>query len=88
MYCKSKFITFGQIIYVVLIVAKCIVNGINSETNGAISCVLIVAKCIVNRVQADIKNPIKLVLIVAKCIVNLKVQNVWNKGWGINSSKI
>ena len=47
-YCKLVLVLIVGFDRFVLIVAKCIVNGINSETNGAISCVLIVAKCIVN----------------------------------------
>ena len=58
------------------------------KNKGNLKNVLIVAKCIVNIGTLEATG-IKIdVLIVAKCIVNLKVQNVWNKGWGINSSKI
>ena len=71
MYCKW-FITCLIIFTVlVLIVAKCIVNGINELAGLNATIVLIVAKCIVNIINQLKAKILAFVLIVAKCIVNL-----------------
>ena len=69
-YCKCIFNNNCWRKYIVLIVAKCIVNEtVNKAQNEAFE-VLIVAKCIVN--SGFLLHLVKKmsVLIVAKCIVN------------------
>ena len=70
-YCK-----FSKIIriihnYIVLIVAKCIVNAPFELVKYNLFIVLIVAKCIVNELSASDSPSNWKVLIVAKCIVNI-----------------
>ena len=55
---------------IVLIVAKCIVNGTQLLKNVQDYVVLIVAKCIVNHLGFKFIYSYMTVLIVAKCIVN------------------
>ena len=59
--------------FLVLIVAKCIVNLILYFYYTSYFNVLIVAKCIVNRIQVERYMGMSYVLIVAKCIVNSDV---------------
>ena len=69
-YCKSQLIYLVPLIFLVLIVAKCIVNPLNTSAIVLSISVLIVAKCIVNNLFMDITSNQDGVLIVAKCIVN------------------
>ena len=55
----------------VLIVAKCIVNGKIVTNCDGYNSVLIVAKCIVNTIIVNTTTLVPIVLIVAKCIVNV-----------------
>ena len=47
-YCKYKIVIRSYFYFLVLIVAKCIVNAIQTTGQQALGMVLIVAKCIVN----------------------------------------
>ena len=63
--------------FIVLIVAKCIVNSVSTIVPKTFPEVLIVAKCIVNEfLLVDTKTQ-NVVLIVAKCIVNAGVTYVY-----------
>ena len=95
MYCKFFIFGFYQQLYVVLIVAKCIVNVEKNNRCKYKIYVLIVAKCIVNfhiiylcinssKVYCKFSYFFSvhfsfLVLIVAKCIVNLEDLNRWRE---------
>ena len=81
--------TVDKIFYIVLIVAKCIVNAFQKLNFNQIGIVLIVAKCIVN-VNLRICPMVNMkVLIVAKCIVNEdKKRKLVLETLSINSSKV
>ena len=74
MYCKFFIFGFYQQLYVVLIVAKCIVNVEKHNRCQYKIYVLIVAKCIVNFHISYLNTVDLFVLIVAKCIVNSALQ--------------
>ena len=59
-YCKLIFILITELLPVVLIVAKCIVNDIPFQNFFDLLKVLIVAKCIVNMIKKAVKKILKL----------------------------
>ena len=70
MYCKFVIRACGISFFIVLIVAKCIVNKFKPAEATDVVGVLIVAKCIVNTYALRESIVEIIVLIVAKCIVN------------------
>ena len=89
MYCKCIFRKLSKFGIIVLIVAKCIVNGLLNQDYLIILLVLIVAKCIVNRRKigflVDSQEGINSSKVYCKC--NLKTSLIFLL-YCINSSKV